>query len=58
MDFASAEPIIRTLQARVATGQFGYEMDSPPLRQTIVERIKRLYDWEITSRRSRSYLTW
>lgn len=48
MDFPSPEPVIRTLQSRVATGQFGYEVDSPPLRQTIVERMHRLYGWEIT----------
>jgi len=47
MDFASPQPIIDALHARVAHGVFGYGMDSKPLKQTLVERMARLYGWTI-----------
>jgi cystathionine beta-lyase len=47
MDFASPPPIIDALQQRVAHGVFGYGMDSKPLKQTLVERMARLYGWAI-----------
>lgn len=47
MDFASPPPIIDALQKRVAHGVFGYGMDSKPLKQTLVERMARLYGWTI-----------
>ncbi len=47
MDFASPPPIIDALQKRVAHGVFGYGMDSKPLKQTLVERMARLYNWTI-----------
>jgi cystathionine beta-lyase len=53
MDFVSPEPVIQALQARAAHGIFGY----PPvfgvpgelaeLRQVLVERMLRLYGWQI-----------
>jgi cystathionine beta-lyase len=39
MDFRSPEPVIRALTERVQHGVFGYQFDSPPLRQTLVERL-------------------
>ncbi len=47
MDFASPQPIIDALQRRVQHGVFGYGMDSNALKQTIVERMARLYAWTI-----------
>lgn len=47
MDFRSPEPVIRALQERVAHGVFGYPKEPPALREVIVERLKRLYDWQV-----------
>ncbi|MFZ1771118.1 MAG: PatB family C-S lyase [Caldilinea sp.] len=47
MDFASPQPIIDALQRRVQHGVFGYGMDSNALKQTLVERMARLYAWTI-----------
>jgi cystathionine beta-lyase len=47
MDFVSPQPIIDALQKRVAHGVFGYGSDSPALRAVLVERMQRLYGWEI-----------
>lgn len=47
MDFASPPPIIDTLTQRVQHGVFGYGTDSKTLRQTLVARMARLYEWEI-----------
>lgn len=47
MDFVSPQPIIDALQARVAHGVFGYGLDSPILRDALVERMQRLYGWTI-----------
>ncbi len=48
MDFVSPEPVVRALQDRVAQGVFGYAGDLPGLRDVIVERLARLYHWEIS----------
>ncbi|MCL4829372.1 MAG: PatB family C-S lyase, partial [Caldilinea sp.] len=47
MDFASPPPIIEALTARVQQGVFGYGMESKTLKQTLVERMERLYGWTI-----------
>ncbi len=47
MDFASPEPIMQAIQERVAHGVFGYPKESDILRQTLVDRMARLYQWEI-----------
>ena len=54
MDFVSPQPVIQALQERAAHGIFGY----PPvfglpgelaeLRQVLVERMLRLYGWQIS----------
>jgi cysteine-S-conjugate beta-lyase len=47
MDFRSPEPVIQALQGRVEHGTFGYDFNSPALKETIVERMASLYNWEI-----------
>jgi len=47
MDFASPEPVIRALRQRVEHGIFGYASELPELRPLIVERLQRLYDWQV-----------
>ncbi len=54
MDFRAAEPVLQALRERVDHGVFGYpEMGSrntslmSELSQVIVERMARLYNWEI-----------
>jgi cystathionine beta-lyase len=48
MDFMSPEPVIRALRERVEHGVFGYGMDPPELRQVIVDRLQRLYGWQVS----------
>ena len=48
MDFRSPEPVIQALQERVAHGVFGYGAEPPELRGVIVERLKRLYGWQVS----------
>ncbi len=48
MDFVSPAPVIRALQERVAHGIFGYPTDLPGMREVIVERLARLYQWRVT----------
>jgi cystathionine beta-lyase len=54
MDFRSPEPVIRALHERVEHGVFGYPLglDGDPhenmeMRQVIVERLARLYGWQV-----------
>ncbi len=47
MDFVSPEPVIRALRERVEHGVFGYPEDSRALRQVFVERLERLYGWQV-----------
>lgn len=47
MDFASPQPIIDALLHRVQHGVFGYGMDSPTLKQTLVDRMAQRYGWVI-----------
>lgn len=48
MDFVSPEPVVRALRERVDHGVFGYARDMPELRQVVVDRMQRLYNWQIT----------
>ncbi|NTW04386.1 MAG: putative C-S lyase, partial [Oscillochloris sp.] len=48
MDFLSPEPVIRALHERAAHGIFGYAMPPQDLALVICERMKRLYDWDVT----------
>lgn len=47
MDFRSPEPILRALHDRVEHGLFGYHFNSPQVRQTIADRVKTRYNWDI-----------
>ncbi len=54
MDFISPEPVIQALRARVDHGVFGYPRGAryspkelPELRQTIIDRMHSLYNWQI-----------
>lgn len=46
-DFRAPQPVIDALQQRVAHGVFGYTNAPESLSQAIVERMARLYDWQI-----------
>jgi cystathionine beta-lyase len=47
MDFAAPEPVIRALRERLEHGIFGYGQEPPELRLVILERLQRLYGWEV-----------
>ena len=47
MDFVSAEPIIEALRERVDQRIFGYVQPTGQLQLVILERLKRLYGWEV-----------
>ncbi len=47
MDFPSPEPVIRALRERSEHGIFGYGIEPPELRIVIVERLLRLYGWQV-----------
>ena len=47
MDFVSAEPILRALHERVDHAFFGYAMPLGELCQTILNRLKDLYAWDV-----------
>jgi cystathionine beta-lyase len=47
MDFAAPEPVIRSLEGRVAHGIFGYGLPPGNLREVIQERLDRLYGWRV-----------
>ena len=48
VDFASPKPVIDALRERAEHGIFGYGLEPPALRAVIVERLERLYGWQIT----------
>ena len=48
MDFVSAEPIIEALRERVDQRIFGYAQPTSQLRLVILERLKKLYGWEVS----------
>jgi len=48
MDFVSPEPVIQALRQRVDHGVFGYGVEPPELRGVIVERLQKLYGWQVS----------
>ncbi|HVU13638.1 MAG TPA: MalY/PatB family protein [Phototrophicaceae bacterium] len=49
MDFLSPEPVIRALHERVDHGIFGYQSDSPSLREVLIERLSKRHHLQVTS---------
>jgi cystathionine beta-lyase len=47
MDFRSPEPILRAMHERVDHGVFGYGGLTNQLREVLVERMARLYNWQV-----------
>lgn len=47
MDFAAPEAVAEAIKKRADHGVFGYGFDHKELRETIVNRLHRLYDWQI-----------
>ena len=47
MDFRVPEPVVAALRARVEHGVFGYCFEPPELREVIIERLARLYGWQV-----------
>ncbi len=48
MDFRSPPAAIDAMIERARHGVFGYTLDPPKLKEVVVERMSRLYKWEIT----------
>jgi len=46
-DFKCSDAVISALHARVNHGIFGYGAPPKELDQTVLERLKRLYDWDV-----------
>src|SRR5689334_6662283 len=49
-DFRCPEPVLRAMHERVEHGIFGYQMDSPHLRDILVERMASRYGWSIEAK--------
>jgi cystathionine beta-lyase len=47
MDFRAPEPVLQALSERVAHGIFGYSGEPSELRPVVVERLQRLYGWQV-----------
>jgi len=47
MDFLCPPAVIEALQERVTHGIFGYPGEPPRMREVIVDRLQRRYDWNI-----------
>jgi cystathionine beta-lyase len=47
MDFRVAEPLVEALRARVEHGVFGYCTEPAELRAILVDRLGRLYGWQV-----------
>ena len=45
MDFPAPAPVREALRARVDHGVFGYPVALPPVREAIVDWLRRRYDW-------------
>lgn len=48
MDFRSPEPVIRALRERVEHGVFGYTLPARDMKSVLVERMQRLYQWQVS----------
>jgi putative C-S lyase len=46
-DFRAPPPVLEALQRRVAHGVFGYCAPPEALREAVVRRLQRLYDWRV-----------
>ncbi len=46
-DFKCPEEVIQALHERVDHGIFGYGAPPKELDQTVIQRLKRLYDWDV-----------
>ncbi|MCJ7723620.1 MAG: pyridoxal phosphate-dependent aminotransferase [Anaerolineales bacterium] len=49
MDFAAPDPVLAALRARVEHGIFGYESESKELKETVAQRMEKLYGWQISA---------
>jgi cysteine-S-conjugate beta-lyase len=47
MDFRSPEAVIRVLSDRVQHGVFGYGSEPEHLREVILERLQRVFEWTV-----------
>jgi cystathionine beta-lyase len=47
MDFCVPEPVVSALRARAEHGVFGYCTEPAELRAILVERLARLYGWQV-----------
>ena len=47
-DFLSPQPVIDALRQRVEHGVFGYGTEPAELREIVVERLQRLYGWQVS----------
>jgi len=47
MDFAAPTPVIEALRARIDHGIYGYSTEPDALREVVVDRMARLYGWEV-----------
>ena len=47
MDFCVPEPVVSALRARAEHGVFGYCTEPTELRALLVERLARLYGWQV-----------
>lgn len=48
MDFVSPQPVIQALRERIAHGVFGYPGELAGLRETIVEKLEKRYQWKVS----------
>ena len=48
MDFASPQPIVDALAARIQHGNFGYGLPPKELGEAICARMEQLYGWQVT----------
>ena len=46
-DFAAPPPVIQAMQRRIAHGVFGYNVPPAALRDAVIERMQRLYEWRV-----------
>ena len=47
MDFLSPPPVIQALKERSEHGVFGYTWQTDELVETVIARLKKLYQWEV-----------
>jgi cystathionine beta-lyase len=48
MDFTAPEPVLEALRRAVEHGIFGYEFLTKELRELVVARMEKLYDWQVS----------